>query len=883
MSIPSPLTASHPLRASLLRSFFRCLLLAGILFLPFLIIDKGFFLYCGDFNSQQQPFTYHLTAMIKEGFAAGDFPAYSWATDLGTGFVEGYSFYLLGSPFFWLGTLFPQSWTPYLLAPLLCLKFAAAGTGATLWARRYTRTAMGAELVGVLYAFCGCNIYNIFFNHFVDVAALFPFLLWSVDEFFENDRRAVLPLTAALCLCVNYFFFIGQVVFLLIYFALRFFGREWRPPLKKFGLFCLEATLGAGMAMLIALPSFFQVIANPRVDSFSSGLDFLFYWRTQQYLNIFTSAFLPQDPPYLPNLFPDANIKWTSMSLYLPFTGMAGVLTWIKGSRKSTFRRLLLTCAVMALVPVLNSAFYAFNSSYYCRWYYMPLLVMALVTVLALEDAPRAEWLASLRTCGIITACYLIFFLLPKKNEESLYTLGIADEPGRLAITLGLALGSVALLYLFLLRSRSRSVMMQRVAAFCAALGVVIGIATIACGKFPQRNGDADYKKECYDHRLEIAAWLEEADENYFRIDAYESYTNLGLWLNRSCLQFFNSTVDPSIMEFYPIVGVQRDVSSKPDFNEYALRGLMNVRYTLMPADRLEEFYDEVIFSEDWITTAIIGGYSILEYRNHIPFGTTYDYYITQAQYDSVAEKSRADILLRALVLSEEQIAAHGDILQPLPEASLTTISYAAYLDDCNLRRATAAESFVADPDGFTSVITTDAEELVFFSVPYNKGWHAAVNGEAAAVEKVDNGLCAVRVPAGESTIRFEYRAVGQRAGAAISAVCTALWLGYAAFTLLHRKPRTAAVCADPAADFAALPEWLPEDTVLPPLFAGVKKLFVKCRPAADAAPDAAAADGDSPVPPIPFAVENTPAAPETAEAAADAEASAPADKTDPE
>ena len=826
MSAPSPLTAAQAQRASLVRSFFYCLLLAGILFLPFLIIDRGFFLYCGDFNSQQHPFTYHLTQLIKEGFAAGDFPAYSWATDLGTGFVEGYSFYLLGSPFFWLGTLLPQSWTPYLLAPLLCLKFAVAGTGATLWARRYTRTAAGAELAGVLFAFCGCNIYNIFFNHFVDVAALFPFLLWSVDEFFENDRRAVFALMTALCLCVNYFFFVGQVVFILIYFVLRLVGRQWKPTAAKFGIFCFEAFLGAGMAMLIALPSFFQVITNPRVESFSSGLDLLFYWRTQQYLNIFTSAFLPQDPPYLPNLFPDASIKWTSMSLYLPFTAMAGVLTWLRSKKGHTFYRLLLTCGVMALVPVLNSAFYAFNSSYYCRWYYMPLLVMALVTVQALEESPRADWQASLRICAGITSCYLIFLVLPEKNSEGIYEPGVTDEPGRFAITLALALCSVALLALFVQRSRTRAALLQRVSAFCAALGVVIGITTIACGKFPQRNGDADYKKECYDHRLEIAAWLDEADESYYRIDTYESYTNLGLWLDRSCLQFFNSTVDPSIMEFYPMAGVQRDVSSKPDYDEYALRGLMNVKYMLMPSDRLKEFYDNVLFSEDWITTAIIGGYSILEYRNYIPFGTVYDYYITQEQYESVGEKSRADILLRALVLDEEQIAAHGDILRPLPEESLHTISYAAYLDDCAGRRAAAAESFVTDADGFTAVITTDADELVFFSVPYNKGWQAAVNGEPARVEKVDNGLCAVRVSAGESTIRFEYRAVGQTAGVVISILCAAAWLSYAALCRCRRTPAAARPALSAEEEFAALPEWLPEDTVLPPLFDGVRRFF---------------------------------------------------------
>ncbi len=817
MSASSPLlTAAKQQRLSLCRSFGQSFAAALVLFLPFLIIDEGFFLYCGDFNSQQQPFTYHMTQMIKAAFAEGDFPAYSWATDLGTGFVEGYSFYLLGSPFFWLGTLFPQSWTPYLLAPLLCLKFAVAATTATLWARRYTKTTSGAELAGLLYAFCGFNIYNIFFNHFLDVAAVFPLLLWSVDEFFENNRRAVFPLTAALCLCVNYFFFVGQVVFVALYFFLRLLGGDWKPGWKKFGVFCFEALLGIGLAMAIALPSFFQVINNPRVGSFYEGLDILFYWRTQQYLAIFTSAFLPQDPPYLPNLFPDSAIKWTSMSAYLPFVGMAGVLAWMHTNKHSFFHRLLLACLAMAFIPALNSVFYAFNSSYYCRWFYMPLLVMAMVTVRALEEAPRAEWLRSLHICGTITLAYLVFIFLPHTDQNDELVLGIADDPARLLGTLGIALGSIGLLYLLVTYCRSRRKLMVYVTAFSAALGVIIGIFTIACGKFPQREGDADYKIETYDYREDIAGWFDSADESYFRIDPYESYTNLNLWLDRSSLQFFNSTVDPSIMEFYPTVGVKRDVSSKPEHDDYALRGLLNVRYTLMPSDRLEEFYDEVSYSEDWYYAATVGTYTILENQNFVPFGTTYDYYITQEQYDALTEANRANILLRALVLSDEQLTQYGDLLQPLSESSLSVVSYAAYIDDCADRAAAAADSFITDDDGFTAVITTESEELVFFAVPYNKGWHATVNGSPAQVEKVDNGLCAVKVDAGESTIRFDYHAVGQKAGVLITLVCAVLWAAYAVFLLVLRRMFGVAAAApvpalSPRQELDALEPWQPE------------------------------------------------------------------------
>ena len=82
-------------------------------------------------------------------------------------------------------------------------------------------------------------------------------------------------------------------------------------------------------------------------------------------------------------------------------------------------------------------------------------------------------------------------------------------------------------------------------------------------------------------------------DDVFCRLDAYDSYNNLGLWLDKSCIQFFNSTVAPSILEFYPTVGVKRDVNSKPEASLYALRGLLSVRYTLVPKEKVEDWEKE--------------------------------------------------------------------------------------------------------------------------------------------------------------------------------------------------------------------------------------------------------------------------------------------------
>ena len=123
-----------------------CALTAALFFLPFYLLDGGFFHYAGDFNSQQISFYRYMNGFLK-GAGYPDSPlagaavhTFSWATDLGSGAMNAYSFYLYGSPFFWFSLLFPQNWLPYWMVPLLVLKFAVAGGGAYRWLRRYVRS-----------------------------------------------------------------------------------------------------------------------------------------------------------------------------------------------------------------------------------------------------------------------------------------------------------------------------------------------------------------------------------------------------------------------------------------------------------------------------------------------------------------------------------------------------------------------------------------------------------------------------------------------------------------------------------------------------------------------------------------------------------------------
>ena len=373
-----------------------CALTAALIFLPFQIIDGGFFHYAGDFNGQQIGFYRYMNGFVKgQGYPDGLASAggqrlpsntFSWATDLGSGVMNAYSFYLYGSPFFWLSTLFPQSWMPYLMCPLLVLKFAVAGGGAYLYMRRYVKHLDYAVLAACLYTFSGFGIYNIFFNHFIDVVALFPWMLWALDECIYSGRRGLFAFFVAVNLLNNYFFFVGQVVFLIIYFACKVSAGEIRLTRGLFGTLAWESLLGVALGCLLVWPAFLSLLQNPRTTDISSGWGFLTYSKVQQYLAILVSWFMPPDSPYIVSIWSEGTIKWTSMTAYLPLCSLAGAVAYWRSRQGDGSKRIIAVCALFALVPVLNSAFYAFNASYYARWYYMPVLILAAMTVKAWED-----------------------------------------------------------------------------------------------------------------------------------------------------------------------------------------------------------------------------------------------------------------------------------------------------------------------------------------------------------------------------------------------------------------------------------------------------------------------------------------------------------------
>ena len=746
-----------------------CSLFLVLIFI--IIADGGYFIYYGDYNSQQIPF-YNLA---NDAVRSGSF-GWNWYTDLGANFIGSYSFYLLGSPFFWLSVILPRSWVTFSMPILLCMKHGIASLTAYAFIRRFVKRPEAALIGGLLYAFSGFQLFNIFFNHFQDVTAFFPITLIAMEQCINQNRHGVFALSIALMGIINYFFFTGQIVFLILYFIVRCFSKDFHATIKKFFLLLFEAILGVLIACVILLPSALAILANTRVSEHLFGIDMVAYSDRTRIWRILLGFFMIPDVPARPNLFSSNNAKWASIGGYLPMFSMAGVLSFLKQKKGHWAKRLTIICAICACIPILNSAFYAFNGSYYARWYYMPILILSLMTACALENK-RIKWKYGISISGFFMASFGIISLFPVKNEEGeTEWFSFAEYPLHFYLVLVICAAGLFLTAV-LIRRRNCSVSYLKPAlALTTCFSVICTMTVVYFGAF-QPSRAHTYIDQAIDPEQDISVFV--SQDNFFRIDISENCDNYPMLWQLPCMRTFHSIVPASIMDFYSSLGITRDVASRADTSYYALRGLLSVKY----------YYQQVNVSKisDDLPTVDLPGFvydttenGFYRFQNtaYIPMGFTFDSYVSEKTWNATSTNLRSNILMKALILNEEQIEKYKNLMSPITDNDMR-LSEDEYLEECTKRRASSCDSFSFSSDGFHATITMENPNLVFFSVPYDKGWRATVNGNPVDIEQVDIGFMAVPVDAGENEIVFSYQTPGLQTGLFLSITGTVLFLLY--------------------------------------------------------------------------------------------------------
>lgn len=704
--------------------------------LPNIISGQGIFTWISDYNMQSIPFDIRMNEIVRSGTNT----LWEPINDLGTSTIGSYSFYNIASPFTLVLYLFPAQVVPYLMSVMYILKYGVAGLTAFMFLSRMIKTKKAALLGSLFYAFSGFTLTVMQF-HFHDSIALFPLLLYALDRLIKDDKRIIFILVVALNLFTNYIFFIGEVIFILIYYIILNVTKYYDFTWKKFFQIILEGLIGVGLGCIILVPSLLFIISNPRVGK-TWNLASMFIPSRGMVMELIRAFILPNDSMTYHSVIFSPN--WSSVEIYLPFVGSVLWLSYLFKKPNDPFSILAITFCVIAFVPVVNSIFMAFSNAWYCRWFYMFTLILALLSAKAIEVK------ASLKPG--FTATGILFILLLALAVYDICQGGtfIHDEGRFIVVLLFFALN------LFCLSRLNTKYLFK---------GVFLGtcLYIIIYGNY-----------NCLTHQdYQALSLLQEESELLQSYDSNVRYNcdhyNGPYFAQRMAATSWNSNTEGSAFEFYDSIGIQRTVASVVPLNNFALNDFLSVKYIIVNGQELtteEQQYYSLAAEYD--------NFTIYENSHYLPFGIDYTSYITDTEFAKLNTDERQRVLKDAVVLSDAQAAAYQDFLSPYQGQSRTS--------------HIAENNFSLTQNGFQSDLYLEQESLVVYTFAFSDNFEATVNGLPAQLEKVDNGLIGIKLNSGENHLEVTYRDKGLKIGAIISGVSLVALIGYSGFVFYRKR-----------------------------------------------------------------------------------------------
>lgn len=738
-----------------------------VIVFPELIAMDGILMGSGDYNIQSLPFTFHIRNSILEGNVIWDH-----TSGIGNQFLSSYAYYNLFSPFSFIYLVIPESFIIYAIPYVTALKYGVGATLGYLYLKRYFSSSHYAVIGGLLYIFSTFTAYNQVF-HFIDVIALFPLLLLAMDELCINNRRGVFALSVAFMAVVNYYFFFGQAIFLIIYYFVGCIDKQSGKKLKIIPGVAIEAILGCFMAMPVLLPVICALASSEKATSTIALSDMFVYHNGFNYLKIIQSAFMIPDPSWFTSLFIETEHKYpygvlgASVAAYIPLFSSAGVISYMWAKKKSWQTYLILTSVVIAFVPVFNQMFSAFNSSYYARWFYMPLLIGIMISVKVLDE--QISFKPGIIISAVILSGLIVFRIFYDFEAEFVKCVGGSSQSTPLTI-IHFVITAVSLILLIVcVRMKRDNEYFPKLYIFSfVGIYMAFGIMTYY---FFTDTGGAD--KRIIVETCNFGEVISEKIDVNERFSNKRGVVNYNLYWDVDSIMCFNSIYDTGFSEF--LTDTEKVAISGvfllPDINDRAICDLLSAKYFIASSD-ISETNDNIAFAD------MFDEYYIYENLNYIPMGFTYDTMISAEKYQQISDKAlKQDIYIKHLVV--ENTDDFEGLLTLADETVSDEITEEEYAQLIKRHKEETCYNLKKTTDGLTAKINMSRKNVVFFSISYNDSWKAYIDGTETDVYKVNNGMVGVIVPDGEHEIQLEYTVKGFAEGAIICGLSIAATVCY--------------------------------------------------------------------------------------------------------
>lgn len=764
--------------------FLTAMLITGFFIFRDYLLGKAIYLF-KDIGCDGLNVTYPNIVMISDYFKHEGMPSWTFTQGMGQNI---YPFWL--DQFLWVLAFIDKNAIPKALIWVNWAELLLSGIIFYKYLKTIKVSKFASIIGGLSYAYCAYAIAaSGWANRFAIELFNTALLLLALETFLQKKIWWLIPIPIALLTIDQPFNLYPFGIFILGYTLFRhteLYGKAYPKLAVTLFQIALVSTLGVLMASFIGFSNILQMIESPRVsgdDSYSNELltQSLNTLDGKHWMTWITRMF-SNDLLGTGNEFKGWNNYFEAPMFYVGLLSLIAIpqlFNFLNRRQQILYGIVLGACFLPMIFPFFRYAFWAFTGDYYrtfALFFGVVILRFGMQAISYIEEKNIFNvWLLIGTVVGLV-----VLLALPYTDDIQV------DKSLRVIVIMFLIINA---LLIFGVANKSFQRFAQIVLLLVTSTELIVMSArevnpstrlAIMATDLEEKTGYNDYTNEAVDY-------LKKTDKSFFRIQKnYTSTPAQFLGLNDSRIQHFYGTQSYNSFNQMNYVRFMRAIDVVQKGNELTSRwvsgipgnimllGITNVKYLLSNSSDNQGFRNMGL---DSIHT--IGNVKVLKNRFALPFGFTYDNYTTEADFDSAKYSPifKSKVLLKACVVDKELEKQ----LSGLKKTSQidTSVVFSSNTEMPAMFNALKADSLTITKFAETNIvgkINLNSKKILFLSIPFDKGWHATVNGKETNLQRVQWGLTGLVLDKGAHQIDLSFTPPYRKEGTIVSLIALGLF-----------------------------------------------------------------------------------------------------------
>ncbi|MBA3682419.1 MAG: YfhO family protein [Bacteroidetes bacterium] len=672
---------------------------------------------------------------------------------------------------------------PYLLVVKELLKVVLSGFLFFLFLKELSIKNFPAIVGSIMFAFCGFMIVGGGWYMFSFEGFNMALLLYGYERFLSKKKWGWFVFgifLMSISMPVNLFWY---GLFLFSYILFRQYQKNNVLFNKPFLIHLGRLILLSGLGILLAGPFFLEVLHMLLNSPRGSGDDSYYKILSQNpmfklvtanefgtsVMRFFSSDMLGGGTNYKGHLnFLEAPMFYCGLPCLLLMPQAFGFFT---KKTKMAFIVFIAVWCLPIIFPYFRNAFWLFAGDYYRGYSFFVSLVFMLFSVIALDKIIQTQKINKvvLSVTGVLLFILIFYPFFKDKNA--------VDSTISLIVKAFLVTYFILLMFYIPKAKSKQNIQALFLILFIFEVLILSNYTvnkrnTVAAHELKEKVGYNDYSVDAvnYIKKIETPSDFYRVEKSYFSSPAMHGSLNDGMiqdYKGTSCYHSFSQLNYVRYLRAYNVIDKGNEMASRwaPGLiSRPVLQSLNSVKYLMVKA------YSNPLWRVTHDSLTQFGDVKVLRNKYNLPFGYTYDKYIDSLEFESLSAGQKEYISLQTATI--ESGKANGLAKFNLKDTiSPNNFNLDVYKSQVNALKADSLVISSFNNNNIKGTINCNKNEILCVSIPFDKGWHAKVDGKDAELNIVNSGHTGLFLPKGKHTVELYFELVKAKKGVILSIV----------------------------------------------------------------------------------------------------------------